>query len=102
MPSHEMMPPDGENDREQSYSIELSEEDLDQVSGGLNLFFTGASYEENNVFSSSRSRRRSRQNSFRTQNIKTSGFQLFVTDASPGDLESLSNLFSSLKRITGS
>ncbi len=101
MPSHEMMPSDAENNREQSYSIELSEAELDEVSGGLNLFFTGASYEENNAFSTSRSRRRSRQNSSRTQNIKTSGFQLFVTDASAGDLQSLSDLFSSLKRLNG-
>jgi hypothetical protein len=97
-----MMPSDAENDREQSYSIELSEAELDQVSGGLNLFFTAASFEENNTFSPSRSRRRSRQNGFRTQNIKTSGFQLFISDASAGDLQSLSDLFSSLKRISGS
>ncbi len=101
MPSNEMMPSDAENDREQSYSIELSEAELDEVSGGLNLFFTGASYEENNTFSTSRSRRRSRRNSSRTQNIKTSGFQLFVTDASAGDLQSLSALFSSLKGLNG-
>ncbi|GAB4346033.1 MAG: hypothetical protein OHK0047_39590 [Leptolyngbyaceae cyanobacterium] len=102
MPSNEMMPPDAENNQEQSYKIELSAEELDQVSGGLNLFFTAASFEENNMFSTSRSRRRSRQNSFRTQNIKTSGFQFFVTDASSADLQSLSDLFSSLKRIIGS
>jgi hypothetical protein len=101
MSSNEMMPSDAENDREQSYKIELSAEDLDQVSGGLNLFFTAASFEENNAFSTSRSRRRSRQSSSRSQNIKTSGFQLFVTDASAGDLQSLSDLFSSLKRING-
>ncbi len=102
MSSHEMMPPDADNNQEQSYSIELSDTELDQVSGGLNLFFTGASYEETNTFSTSRSRRRSRQNSSQTQNIKTSGFQLFVTDAAPGDLQSLSDLFNSLKRFNGS
>ncbi len=101
MSSNEMMPPDAENNREQSYSIELSQEDLDQVSGGMNLFFTGASYEESNAFSTGRSRRRSRQTSSRTQNIKTSGFQLFVSDASAGDLQSLSDLLSSLKRLNG-
>lgn len=102
MSSNEMMPSDAEHDPEQSYKIELSEAELDQVSGGLNLFFTGASFEENNTFSTSRSRRRSGRNSSRTQNIKTSGFQLFISDASPGDLQSLSDLFSSLKRISGS
>ena len=106
MPSHELTPSDAENAQEHSYSIELSEEELDQVSGGMSLYLNAVSFQESDTMMSHRASRRSKhhsgQTSFHAQHTKSSGFQLVILDASTEDLKYLGEFFGSLKGITDS
>mgnify|MGYP001797148770 CR=1 FL=1 len=57
--------------------IELSEEQLDQVSGGIDIFLSGSMFEQRNIFSSrhKNSRRRRSSSFFQSSYISYSAFQ---------------------------
>lgn len=57
--------------------IELSEEQLDQVSGGIDIFLSGSMFEQRNIFSSRhKNSRRRRSSSFvQSSYISYSAFQ---------------------------
>ncbi|MFN6583872.1 MAG: CTB family bacteriocin [Aulosira sp. ZfuVER01] len=60
--------------------VELSNEELDQVSGGIDIFLSGSMYEQRDVFSSVRKNSRRRgfgSNSiFSSSSISTAAFQV--------------------------
>ncbi|MDZ7961794.1 MAG: CTB family bacteriocin [Aulosira sp. DedQUE10] len=59
--------------------IELSDEELDGVSGGVDIFLSGSMFEQRDIFSVQRSnsRRRGGSNSiFKSSSISSSAFQL--------------------------
>lgn len=57
--------------------IELSDEELDGISGGIDIFLSGSSFQQRDIFSSQRrgSRRRGRSSIFKSSFISSSAFQ---------------------------
>ncbi|MFM7447300.1 MAG: hypothetical protein ACKO24_01720 [Leptolyngbyaceae cyanobacterium] len=102
----EPLPLDGQTTQSFLCGVELSEEELDQVAGGLNLYFSAGSFRENAAIrpyqSSHRSRFSSRQPGFQTRDTRSNGFQLIISDASTEDLKLLSGIFSSLREFIDS
>ncbi|MBD2168338.1 hypothetical protein H6G04_28540 [Calothrix membranacea FACHB-236] len=56
--------------------IELTEEELDGVSGGIDIYLSGSMFEQRDVFSARRNSRRRSSNLFRSSSISSSAFQL--------------------------
>lgn len=56
--------------------IELTEEELDSVSGGIDIYLSGSMFEQRDVFSARRNSRRRSSNLFRSSSISSSAFQL--------------------------
>ncbi|QIR35400.1 hypothetical protein HCG51_00645 [Tolypothrix sp. PCC 7910] len=56
--------------------IELTEEELDAVSGGIDIYLSGSMFEQRDVFSARRNSRRRSNNIFRSSSISSSAFQL--------------------------
>lgn len=70
-----------ENENE-SNPVELSPEELDGIAGGINIFLSGSTFQQQNVFSANRtgSRRRFGSSSlFRSSSISSSAFQMIGT-----------------------
>ncbi|BAY99420.1 hypothetical protein NIES37_34020 [Tolypothrix tenuis PCC 7101] len=78
--------------------IELTDEELDQVSGGIDIFISGATFEQRNVFSARRgSRRRGGNSIYQSSSISSSAFQLIgLGFGSVGDAMSFLQGFSKL------
>ncbi|BAY64333.1 hypothetical protein NIES22_44290 [Calothrix brevissima NIES-22] len=57
--------------------IELSPEELDAVSGGIDIYLSGSTFEQRDIFSANRrsSRRNSRNSLFSSSYISSSAFQ---------------------------
>jgi bacteriocin-like protein len=100
MSSEEMTPSDD------SAFSELSDEELDEVAGGLNLFISAARFSQTNFSFSQVSQPGSgcgsTKTTFETQNIESAAFQIFVTDATTEDLQILGELFGGASAIEGS
>jgi bacteriocin-like protein len=100
MSSDEMTPSDD------SAFSELSDEELDEVAGGLNLAISFASFSQTNFsfsqISQSGSECGSTKTTFDTQNIESSAFQILVTDATSEDLKVIGELFGDISAIEGS
>jgi hypothetical protein len=58
--------------------VELSQEELDGISGGISIFVSGSTFQRSDVFAQSRrrSRRGSRSSSFGSSQISSSSFQI--------------------------
>ncbi|MBD2209646.1 hypothetical protein H6G64_21750 [Calothrix sp. FACHB-156] len=56
--------------------IELTEEELDGVSGGIDIYLSGSMFEQRDVFSARRNSRRRSSNLSRSSSISSSAFQL--------------------------
>ncbi|MCW5317735.1 hypothetical protein GTQ43_29345 [Nostoc sp. KVJ3] len=101
MSSDEMTPSDDD-----SAFSELSDEELDEVAGGLNLAISFASFSQTNFSFSQISQfgsgSGSSKTNFDTQNIESSAFQVLVTDASTEDLKVIGELFGDISAIKGS
>ncbi|BAU12373.1 hypothetical protein LEP3755_29020 [Leptolyngbya sp. NIES-3755] len=87
-------------------AIELSDEDLDEVSGGFNLRITAARFHQSNISISRSSNAGARcggsQSTFEAQEIESAALQITITDATTDDLEILSGLFGNASAIEGS
>jgi hypothetical protein len=71
--------PDEFNDVNTNHSpVELSQEELDGISGGISIFVSGSTFDRSDVFTQSRksSRRRSSNSIFRSSQISSSAFQI--------------------------
>lgn len=99
MSSDEMTPTDDE-----AFS-ELSDQELDEVAGGLNLSISAARFSQTNFSFSQVSQPvscGSTQTTFETQNIESAAFQIVITDATTEDLQILGELFGDASAIEGS
>lgn len=94
MPDDEMTPIEGT-------CSELSDEDLDGVSGGLNLFISATSFSQSN-FSSGQGGRCGRARSpFQSSIIKSTAFQIAITDATTEDLKIIAKLLGGSNALSG-
>ncbi|MBD6616464.1 hypothetical protein FNW02_11600 [Komarekiella sp. 'clone 1'] len=97
MSSDEMTPKDDE-----AFS-ELSDQELDEVAGGLNLGISIAKFSQTNLSFSQVSQHGlgcgSTTTSFEMQNIESAAFQILVTDATTEDLQILGELFGDASAI---
>lgn len=94
MPDDEMTPIEGT-------CSELSDEDLDEISGGLNLFISATSLTQSN-FSSGRGGRCGRARStFQSSIIKSTAFQIAITDATTEDLKIITKLLGGADALDG-
>lgn len=91
MPDDEMQPIDE--------AIELSNEELDDLSGGLKLSFSAVLFEENTVQVNSGGLNPS---SFSAGTIKSAGLQVLLTDATTDDLKVLGKFLDGSAAIEGS
>jgi hypothetical protein len=74
-----------------STPVELSQEELDGISGGISIFFSGSTFEGSNMFTSQRrgSRRRGRSSTFGSSRTSSSAFQVIGLGLnSPADVMS--------------
>jgi hypothetical protein len=83
--------------------IELSDEELDEVSGGFSLRFTAARFHQSQSTSIRKTSRgsRSRQSGFHAETTESSFIQLTIVDATTEDLKILSELFGDSSAIHG-
>lgn len=72
------MPDDKDIDANNHSPVELSQEELDGISGGISIFVSGSTFQRSDVFAQSRrrSRRGSRSSSFGSSQISSSAFQI--------------------------
>jgi hypothetical protein len=86
-------------------AIELSDEELDEVAGGLSLRLNAVFFRQTNVAAAQQTQAGSGYSStksvFEMQNIESAGLQLTVLDASAEDLEFLSGILGGAKAIDG-
>ncbi|UBF27139.1 hypothetical protein K9N68_04010 [Kovacikia minuta CCNUW1] len=73
--------------------IELSDEDLDEVAGGLNLLINAGFFRKIGI--------RSEDDSASIESIESAGLQILITDASAEDLEFLGNLLGKADAVKG-
>ncbi|MBD2165408.1 hypothetical protein H6G04_13470 [Calothrix membranacea FACHB-236] len=98
MSSDEMTPADSE-------FSELSDEELDEVAGGLSASISAAHYRQTNLLFGQISkfgRQGSNQTNFEMQNIESAAFQIVITDATTEDLKVLGELFGDASALDGS
>lgn len=81
--------------------VELSEEELEGIAGGINIFFSGSMFEKSDIFSAQRkgSKRRSMGTSsiLKSSQVFSSAFQVIGLDLnSPNDIMSF---FSGLAKL---
>lgn len=75
---------------------ELSDQELDEVAGGLSFSISGAKFSQTNLSfrqASSGGCGGSTETAFESQNIQSAAFQITVIDATTEDLAALGELF---------
>jgi len=86
-------------------AIELSDEELDDVAGGLSLSLNAAFFRQSNVVAAQEIQTglgsSSIKSAFGMQNIESAAFQVTILDASTEDLEFLSGILGGTKGIKG-
>ena len=84
--------------------IELSDEELDEVSGGFSLRFTAARfYQSESTFTHGTSHgSRSKRSGYHAETTESSFLQLTIVDATTEDLKVLGELFGDASAIHGS
>jgi hypothetical protein len=80
-------------------AIELSNEELEDLSGGLNLKFSSVFFRETDVKASGGG---SSPSSFSSETIESAGLQVLLTDATTEDLKILGKLLGGSAAIEGS
>ncbi len=98
MSDHEIKPTD-------PTFAELSDQELDDVSGGLNLRLNAAFFRQSNVSLSQETGGAgcgSSKSAFSAETIESAGLQIVITDASAEDLEFLGGLLGNAAAIEGS
>ena len=84
---------------------ELSDQELDDISGGLNLRLNAAFFKQSNLSFSQETGGGgcgSSKSAFAAETVESAGLQIIITDASAEDLEFLGGLLGDAAAIEGS
>ncbi|BAY30904.1 hypothetical protein NIES2107_27520 [Nostoc carneum NIES-2107] len=86
-------------------AIELTDEELDEVAGGLDMKLTFASFRKSTtgyVHDTSRRSRGSTHSAFQSETTESALLQLTIIDATTKDLEIIGELFGNASALDGS